>query len=445
MRHGVDVGGPVAHGLHVDVEAGIAQVARHRLRHVGVLRVPGGRRQERDLGANQPGVLEQRARLRRVVLVIAHGHRVLDGLHERVCGGAGAEQHAVHDGLLVHRVVRRLTGAKIVERRLGDIEREDHVAPVDGRHREGGVGLQALHIGGKDPQRHVGLTRIDEERPRRVVADELERNGLEERLGAVVVVVPGDRDVVTRHPLHELVGSGADRLLSVAVAELLDGGRIEDSGVRVREVVTQSREQPIGDERDLRVAVDAHFLDRAPDRRLPALVVPHAIDRELDGLRVDGRAVMEGCARPELQRPRRPVVADLLSGDEIRLRLHLLVERVEPAVDVVLQHALVPAHGFARVDVRKFGGNQDRQLVRGTGLCQRGPPQHEHPTHEQWPREARHPLRSAMCLHSRHVQPPTGQGTVPPPSVTPRRRHMEITRLSVARYGAGRRGPSGHG
>ena len=219
---------------------------------------------------------------------------------------AGRALHdVVEDRLAIDRVQQRLPHAHVVERRQPGVQPGEDDADagrlVDGVLR---VLAQRRELGRRGEQHHVGVAGLERDHPRAFLGHDLEDHAVEQRLVAPVVVVPLDDHVGVGLPLHELERSGADR----RPAEVLrpSSGRPSATRSPMQYMASVRRIGPYGSlvtMSTVRSSTTSALVERAgeagPPRRRGAL--ERAVERELDRLGVEGRAVVELHVRAQLE------------------------------------------------------------------------------------------------------------------------------------------------
>ena len=164
--------------------------------------------------------------------------------------------------------------------------------------------------------------------PHRRVVDRHIGDAVDVDVGLVPVVGELlDDDAVLLHPLDELVGAGADRLLAELVAGLLRGLRRDHHAGAVGELRDERRERALEVQADGQRIDDLDLLDRRdlgpPERALHRQM---ALEGELRRLGIERLAVVELDVRAQLDRHRLAVVGRIMGQRELRHDVELLVD-----------------------------------------------------------------------------------------------------------------------
>src|SRR5450759_2931804 len=180
---------------------------------------------------------------------------------------------------------------------------------------------------GVDAIDHVDFLVVEREHAGRVVGDYAEDDVLGQGLGAPVRVIADQDDVLTLVPLHELVGTGADRGFHDGVVPGGKGLGADDRSGQAHGQVRQERGVLLAHVDRHGVGVDHDdVLNRAEHEAGVAHVGRDlrrklAVDVELDGVGVEVGAVVELDALLQLERVAEAVGADLPRLSQARLDL----------------------------------------------------------------------------------------------------------------------------
>ena len=278
-----------------------------------------------------------------------------------------AAQEVLHDGVPVDRVVDRLPHLPVLDGTLRPrvelVVGDDHPVRRLADHGVGAAG-HALHLVGRHVLDDVRLAVQQGRDPRGGLRDEAEGDALDLGLPPPVVRVGLERDPVPLHPLDELERARPDRVRGEIVPLLLDVLRRQHDdapAARVGHAGEEHGERPLAHHVHGVLVDDLDLLHRG-QRRLGAglRVVQLALDAELDGLGIEGLAVVELHAAAELE---------LVGGGadeppglgEAAGEAHALVtdqQRVEDVPGDVVGGDLPRQMGVER---RRLGGQSDRQ------------------------------------------------------------------------------------
>ena len=259
------------------------------------------------------GFLEQVPRLRRVVGIHA-GQIDIAGVGRRKMAAdrrSVAKHGAVDDRLAVDGIGHRLADLEVVERLAAVVHGENGLALGRADHdREFRI---VLELGQRFRRREIGegidVAGLHRRKGRGRIGDELERRLLQRHRRAPVVGVPRKLDVVALDPFDELERPGADRVGGVVVGALRrDDHRVAPAHVEQEIAGGMRQRHPDGRRID--------HLDRGnglEQRLLRVLRVgrPRPVERELDVLGIETRAVMEAGALDQVERVGQAVVRDV--------------------------------------------------------------------------------------------------------------------------------------
>ena len=331
--------------------------ARHPVRLADAVAVP----------VDVSGLVEQPHRglgIVGVVVGVAIPVASMDRVQGAVRGQVVPVVQKVVERLLVGAVQQGPPHPDVVEGRSPHVH--DHLQPgpglIAGEQRKPLRVAVVVDVGGGQVHGDVRVAGADDVAQHGLLADEADRHALDpgraglraDRVPAAVAVPAPHGDVVVGHPLLEQERSGAHQM----AVELLDSPALGGCGRPDRDAPESIEHGHPGDrvmERDRGVVDDLDALDRSDVRRHlagPGRRVEDALDVVPDGLRAEGRAVLEDHAAPERERP---LVRHIVRGPG---RGQSGVERAIRADDQqgVGDHVVDEPRRLVRFDVAVQGG-----------------------------------------------------------------------------------------
>ena len=246
----------------------------------------------------QASLGQQGARARRVVGVLTREvdiGRVLR--REMTADGLAVTVHrAVDDGPTVERMRNRTPHREPVERRLAVVDGQNHFAFGEARlHRKARIGLELRDVLGRRKVREdIDIAGHQSCVGGRWIADEFEHHLFEPRTRPPIPVVTFEHHPIAAPPLRKPERAGADGRARIGCG----GCRSEHCESGHREALQQAARAMHQHHAHRERIDDFDRAHRAEQRllRIGRIGRAGAIEREFDGLRIEGRAVMKAHA-----------------------------------------------------------------------------------------------------------------------------------------------------